>query len=393
MGLLQNRSSAVMAKHSILLLALAAIAQAATTTTQNTNTNTNANTDTAKGTTAAATIAAAATGTTSLSDLPNLSTAATVGASTVSVTSAPDITSSSATVFHLSDVPTIAGYGIPTMVVPWTAGAPYMQSSKFPEGTVFIIVGAFLGTLGVGILLWRAVIAWTLHRSVKKASLGVHHNDSMLKLTKQNPANPSTFGGSTLSVDRLSYAPAGKLSKAMPSGPNNPATNARNSSLFFSPTAGAGAHHPTPGSASGGNNRASAYLPAGYYAAPGAATPASGAQMTSVGGAAAALSSLNPMHPSNKGYRPQYDVSPPDSPGLAPSIAPSKPSTDRMRRGHNSGAGYERVSGYGAQNAEYQASQMSNLSLPGGAPNGGRAPSANLEDLFEHHGNGMSGRY
>ena len=266
-----------------------------------------------------------------------------------------------------------------------------MQKSNLPEGTVFIAVGAILGFMGAAVLAWRGIIAWSLQRSVRRAALGTHQNDSMLKLTKPNLAHAPTHSGSTHSLERLS-APTGKLSKQSHthahSGPSFPSASTRNSSLFFSPTAGAG-HHSSPTAAMmASNNRTSAYLPAGYYAAPGAAAPASGAGTTSVGsGAASALSSLNPMHPSHRGYRPQHDVSPPDTPYLPPTRG-----NDTATRGHHSG-GYERVSGYGGQTGGWQSSSTLNLHVPGGNANGGRAPSANLEDLFEHHGNGMMERF
>jgi hypothetical protein len=384
MALLRDRGSAAMAKPSILLLlALAAIAQAQNddaTTTQAKQTNTN----TAQKTTAAA--SAGDGSDVSITDLPDLSTAATVGAaSSVSVTDAPALSTSS--IYHLSDVPTIAGYGVPTQGVPWTAGAPFMQTSKLPEGTVFIIVGAILGFLGAAVLAWRGMVAYSLHRSVKRAALGTHYNDSMLKLSKPNIGGNAAALGSNLSLDRLS-APAGKLSKThgrtTSASPLTGTTAARNSSLFFSPTAGAGAHHASPSAAlMSHNNRSSAYLPAGYYAAPGAAAPNSGSKHASVGaGATARLSSLNPNHPSNKGYSQPTDFapSPPDSPSIAP-----RPSTGGTTGTMGTRRGYERMSGMGNQD------NWSNLNIPGGAPAGQRAPSANLEDLFEHHGNGMRG--
>jgi hypothetical protein len=374
-------------KYSILL-ALAVFAQAQTDNNNDGTTTAAANTGT-QG--AQKTTAATQTGdgqSVSVTDLPNLSTAPSVGAATsVTVTDAPTISSS---IFHLSDVPTIAGYGVPTQMVPWTAGAPFMQTSKLPEGTVFIIVGAILGFLGAAILAWRGMIAWSLHRSVKRAALGSQYSDSMLKLSKPTMGVNAAAMGSNMSLDRLS-TPAGKLSKTHARN-NSGSTNltnaaaARNSSLFFSPTAGAGAHHTTPSAALigfGANNRSSPYLPAGYYAAPGTAAPASGNKHASVGtGAAARLSSLNPMHPSSKGYtqQPDFAPSPPDSPRSTPIGRPSTGGTSLGTR-----RGYERVSGLGERET------WSNLHIPGGAPAGQRAPSANLEDLFEEHGGAMKG--
>jgi hypothetical protein len=336
-----------------------------------------------------------------ITDLPDLSTAPTVGQTSVSKSDAPSLTATGS-IFHLSGVPTIAGYGVPQQTVPWTAGAPFMQTSKLPEGTVFIIVGAVLGFLGMAVLAWRGMVAWSLHRSVKRAALGSHYNDSMLKMKLQPPSTSAGAMGSTLSLDRLS-APAGKLSR--PSGRGHSRggsggqgvsnTNAaRNTSLFFSPTAGAGAHHTSHSVSS--NNRSSAYLPAGYYASPSANTPASGNKHASIGGnslapagnATSRLSALNPNHPSNRGYtqtqsnHSDYNISPPDSPGSM--VHTNRPSTGGTLP--SSRRGYERVAGTGHASHD----SWGGLNVPGGAPPGQRAPSANLEDLFEHHGGGMA---
>lgn len=277
-----------------------------------------------------------------------------------------------------------------------------MQKSQLPEGTVFIIVGAVLGFLGMAVLVWRGLVAWSLHRSVKRAALGSHYNDSMMKMQPPQSAGM----GSTLSLDRLS-APAGKLSRPRHSrhgsgggggshGVSNP-NAAKNSSLFFSPTAGAGAHHTSHSVSS--NHRGSAYLPAGYYASPSAATPAQGNKHASIGGGglapassgnAARLSSLNPNHPSNRGYtqtqsnNSDYNHSPPDSPGsMANTMRPSTGGTLPLP---SSRRGYERVAG----NGRAREDSWGGLNVPGGALPGQRAPSANLEELFAHHGGGMA---
>ncbi|KAE9972340.1 hypothetical protein EG328_005077 [Venturia inaequalis] len=379
------------ASSSLSFLALLATAVSA----QNTDTDTATDTNTAK--TSAAANSATKAGSVSLT-VPNLSTVTdTPGATdsgtsttapTTTVTNAPTLSSTNS-VFHLSDVPTIAGYGVPTQVVPWTAGAPYMQRSSLPEGTVFIVVGAFLGFMGAAVILWRGLVAWSLHRSVRKAAMTSHRNDSMLKLSKPNPYGGGGFGASNMSLERLS-APTGKLSKHAPAqSSNNPA--GRNSSLFYSPTAGAGNHSSANAALIGGNNRSSAFLPAGYYAAPGAASPGGvPASMTSP------LSNLNPLHPSRSGYaRPtDYAPSPPESPGLAP----SSPGGGALPKSRGYAGGYERSSGYGRPSTESgmyaqgSTSQL-NLHVPGGALNGGRAPSANLEDMFEAHGNGSRERF
>jgi hypothetical protein len=393
----------------LLLLAVAVQAQNTNTDTQDTTTQQNTDTTTAKATSTAAktkttaqttqqTDTAAASETASsaaqqtVTNVPTLSsgTDSSSAAGSTTVTDAPSLTSSS--VFHLSDVPTIAGYGIPTQVVPWTAGAPYQQTSKLPEGTVFIVVGAILGFMGMSILAWRGLVAWSLHRSVKRAAANALKTDSMVKLRDTKPhfagGGLGALPGSQHSLDRLSAAPA-RLTKTAHGPMGTTPAGTRNSSLFFSPTAGAG-NHSSPAAAllNNSGNRSSAYLPAGYYAAPNASTPSPGP----TGSTPSPLASLNPLHPSRAGYRPQRDYGP--SPPVSPTLPPSRPSNDHSRRGHG---GYERVSGHGGGigNAGLYAQNPSQLNLyaPGGSTNGHRAPSANLEELFENHGNGPRERF
>jgi hypothetical protein len=369
-----------MAVHALLLpllLAAAARAQNTDTNTQNTDTTTQQNTDTAtaKTTTAKQTKTAAQTtqqtdtadGTTTaaqqtITNVPTLSsgTDSSSDAPTTGVTDAPSLSTS---IFHLTGVPTIAGYGIPTQVVPWTAGAPYQQTSRLPEGTVFIVVGAILGFMGMSILAWRGLVAWSLHRSVQRAAANALKSDSMVKLRDAKPSYAGgglgNLQGSAHSLDRLSTAPA-RLTKTSHGPPGSSAGAARNSSLFFSPTAGAG-NHSSPTAAllpNSSANRSSAYLPAGYYAAPTASTPSPGP----MGHNASSLSSFSPIQ--RAGYRPQRDIgpSPPVSPGLPPSHYQDSPN-------------------------------QLNMHVPGGALNGRRAPSANLEELFENHGNGPRERF
>lgn len=403
MGLLQRSSQTMAASSPLsfsLLVLLATTVQAqntdtntatdAQTTTQTTSANANTNTNTQTSSTTAGSISITAPNLSTVTDSATGAGTSTT-APTTTVTNAPTL-SSTGSIFHLSDVPTIAGYGVPTQVVPWTAGAPYMQRSKLPEGTVFIIVGALLGFMGGAVLLWRGLVAWSLHRNVRKAAMTSHRNDSMLKLSKPNPYGNSTFGASNMSLERLS-APTGKLSKHAPThSASSPA--GRNSSLFFSPTAGAGTHSSPTAALMSGNNRSSAFLPAGYYAAPGAASPGVG---VAPGSTPSTLSNLNPLHPSRAGYARQTDhtPSPPGSPGLPP----TRPSGEALGRGTGGYAGgYERTSGYGRPSPEtglYSQGSNSalNLHIPGGNINGGRAPSANLEDMFEAHGNGSRERF
>ncbi|KAH8698299.1 hypothetical protein BGW36DRAFT_375844 [Talaromyces proteolyticus] len=216
---------------------------------------------------------------------------------------------------------------IPTATVPPTSNAPYMQQSKVPEGTVFIGVGAALGFIGFSLLAWRAMVAWSINRSVRRAAyeLAQSENKSLLR-NKRRSRRHSTHRksrrearGTSMSMDKLSKSD--RISHL--SSTKNPASQ---SNLFFSPTAGAGSHQSM--------NRASTYLPAGYYAA-GNATLGSHSQV-------------------NLGR------SPPGSPSLPPS------------RGHDAN-----------RSSHHVGASTSTLNL--NVPPQGRAPSAYLEDLFDSH--------
>lgn len=357
---------------------------------------------TSTGNTKSAAAKITATSDSGSSAAPSTAAGSSNSASTVVVTSAPDLSSTtSLSIFHLTGLPTIAGALNPTVGVPDTANAPFMQKSNLPDGTVFICVGAALGFMGAAILAWRGLVAWSLHRSVKRAALAQNLADS--KSLLHGPGGHrglyTTVGASsTMSLDRLSAAPP----KPFPSNggngaggtPPKPAPSA--SSLFFSPTAGSGLHAST--------NRPSSYLPPGYYAS-GSAQPAAGAQMTHVGGSGAPPSLLGLGGPASAGYQRtrSMGISPPGSPGLPPSRG-NPFERPPPSRGESSSVGYTRSSvagtvggggsGGGSGMYGHGVGSSSNLSLPGAsAVAGGRAPSAYLEDLFENHGNGPRERF
>src|SRR5690242_2346818 len=295
-------------------------------------------------------------------------------------------------IIQLSGLPTLAGVGIPNQQVPDTSGALFMQKSDLPDGTVFICVGAILGFLGACVLLWRGLVAWSLHRSVKRAALAQNLADMKAMSAvpgKKRGMYTHVGASSTMSLDHLAAAPTGhaRPQKPFAQGPGGTPPRAA-SSLFFSPTAGGAAGLAQQG------NRSSNYLPAGYYAA-GTAAPAGGSPMAHVGGSGGHLSTHSLAMPGNRFSRAS-GTSPPESPSLPPSRG-----YDRTSRSRDSHTNYNRSSvatlntpgntrsgvyGHG------QAS-VSNLSLnvPGGTTEaGGRAPSAYLEDLFENHGGSHS---
>lgn len=132
-----------------------------------------------------------------------------------------------------------------------------MKQSSAPEGTVFIAVGAILGAFGVAIILWRAIVGLLLHRSVERAHKAQHNLNTK---TSTFPAPPAQFYKYTDESAMSVGANSGRGMRRTSRGPV-PSTNSQ-SNLFFSPTANPNA----PG------NRASSYLPSGFYAA-GSATP------------------------------------------------------------------------------------------------------------------------
>ena len=278
--------------------------------------------------------------------------------------------------------------GVPNQQVPDTSGALFMQKSDLPDGTVFICVGAILGFLGACVLLWRGLVAWSLHRSVKRAALAQNLADMKAMSAvpgKKRGMYTHVGGSSTMSLDHLSGAPTAhsRPQKPFAQAPGGTPPRAA-SSLFFSPTAGGAAGLAQQG------NRSSNYLPAGYYSA-GTAAPAGGSPMAHVGGHGAHLSTNSMALPGNRFSRAS-GISPEGSPSLPPSRGYERapPSRDGFSNYNRSSVatlsspGNTRSGVYGHGQAN-----ISNLSLnvPGGTTEaGGRAPSAYLEDLFESHG-------
>lgn len=249
-----------------------------------------------------------------------------------------------------SGLPKIDG-DYPAASVPPTANAPFMQKSNLPEGTVFICVGVALAFIALTILAWRGIVAWSLHRSVRRSAMAQSSKYTYIGDAKSSARGEpnshlgsklaSPFAGSTLTLDQ--YAPPSTSGKGAKSPLSAPASR---NSLFFSPTASHTAGNPTPGS-----TRASAYLPAGYYAsnAPSAHTqPQPGISM----------STLAPGSNRHSRHSRSFDPSPP------PSSRGERPSTG---------------GGLGSN------MNLSTTALAGGQGGGseGRAPSAFLEDLFD----------
>ncbi|KAF2832016.1 hypothetical protein CC86DRAFT_281094 [Ophiobolus disseminans] len=292
----------------------------------------------------------------------------------------------------------------PTVVEPGVilSGLPTLAGSDLPDGTVFICVGAILAFLAAAVLAWRGLVAWSLHRSVKRAAMAQNMADmkAMSAVPGKKRGMYNVVGAnSTMSLDHLSAAPMAKTSKPYAQAPLGTPPGKSASSLFFSPTAGGAA------GLRDSVNRSSSYLPAGYYAT-GNAAPAQGSSSTHVGGTgnmsgmslAGNLSANSLASPGNR-FSHRSDMSPAGSPSLPPSrgtydrAPPSRDGLSMYNRNSVATLGTPRDTRSGVYGHNDNVSQLS-LNVPGGTNvAGGRAPSAYLEDLFENHGSGPRERF
>lgn len=216
-------------------------------------------------------------------------------------------------------------YSYPPPAVPPTINAPFMDRSTMPDGTVFIVVGAILGAFGVALLVWRGIVACLLHRSVARAAAAQH-----IANEKSTHLPPGGAAAAAQKKSRRKSSPAGRGTRRTTRGPI-PSHTPSQSNLFFSPTAA--------GSAAGGSNRDSRYLPSGFYAA--GSSPAPPANYSS-------------LRPDSRGQQPSRntmrDVSPEGSPQ------------------------------YAARHADPSMSSLNLSQTPGQ-----RAPSAYLDDLLDEN--------
>lgn len=265
-----------------------------------------------------------ANGQTTDTDLPSLSTA-TDSSSTSSATDSTATTSG-------TSLPSIASSGTstayPTATVPPTSNAPYMKESNLPDGTVFIAVGAALGFIGLSVLAWRGMVAWSINRSVRRAAYEQAKADNKALLRRSSKRRSQRRRRSSRRGTRGTSMGLEKLSKSDRQSHLSTKTPATQSSLFFSPTAAPGSH--------ASMNRASTFLPAGYYAAGNAAV----------------------------GSQSQVNLgrSPPETPTSTPSRGFDAPLN---------------------RSSHHLEASTSSLNL--NAPPQGRVPSAYLEDLFDSH--------
>lgn len=293
------------------------------------------------------TSAASTTGSTSATGVTITGSGSTAASGTIPTITGTTATSDAA----LTGLPTLSGAVQPvTVSVPNLSNAPFMQTSNLPDGTVFIVVGAILGFMAMSVLLWRGLVAWSLHRSVKRAASQQHMDDKAALF--RTPAPPAPFykysdRDSTISLSGLGH----KTKKSNRPGTGGAGDNrGSTANLFFSPTAGAvgtGGH-----GGIGAGNRGSNYLPSGYYAA-GNSAAGNGQGQIPVGGQGPQGIYMSTLRPESQGYGRARSVghSPPDSPGLS------------AERSH--------------------MASSSTLNLNHGYGGNERAPSAYLEDLID----------
>ncbi|KAJ5872558.1 uncharacterized protein N7529_004911 [Penicillium soppii] len=290
--------------------------------------------------TSSTTTSTSSTSTSTTMDTTTTTTTSSSSSSSTSTTSDSSTTTSSVSTTTTSSTSSSSTTAAAIVTIPPTANAPYMQESNAPEGTVFIAVGAALGLIGLTLLAWRAMVAWSVNRSVRRAAmLHASENKRLLRGSRKKRSTPySAAPAADVSLDKLGAATRASY---------KPRVSSANSGLFFSPTAGGptGSHASLNATSSTGN-RGSTYLPAGYYAAAGSSNPA----------------------PGELPYSPTAGLS-----------SPSLPPTGVYHDPH--------------QRQSYVGASTSSLNL-NQAPQG-RAPSAYLEDLFENHApprNSDSGR-
>ncbi|CAI7662527.1 unnamed protein product [Penicillium viridicatum] len=231
------------------------------TTTSSTSTSTSSFTTSTSSSSTSTTMDTTTTSSSSSSSTTSDSSTTTSSVSTTTESSTSSSSSSSST--------TTTGA---IVTIPPTANAPYMQESNAPEGTVFIAVGAALGLIGLTLLAWRAMVAWSVNRSVRRAAI-IHASESkrLLRGSRKKRSIPhSAAPAADVSLHKLGTTRTSYKPNRVPSA---------SSGLFFSPTAGGPTgSHPNLNATGSTGNRGSTYLPAGYYAAAGSSNPAPGGE-------------------------------------------------------------------------------------------------------------------
>lgn len=268
-------------------------------------------------------------------------------------------------------LPTSSTVAYPTVTIPPTSNNPFLQQSAAVDGTVFIAVGSVIGGIALTVLIWRALVAYSLRRSAAAAipvysqlepktglsrppstffgapgsgTVGGNANSgrktpSILGFGSSNNGPPAGSGGiyglsgagSVLSLDQLTSS-GRTVNAARPGGVPGASFHG---SAFYSPTADVmsasnAANGLMPMAAVG--SRSTTYLPAGFYGIQGSGS-----------GASSSTGNLTARYPSQIGS-PQRSASP-----------------------------------------NTMSSRAANLTVP--SQSGQRAPSAYLQDLLDSNNN------
>ena len=174
----------------------------------------------------------------------------------------------------------------------------YIQKSNAPEGTLFIAVGSVLGALGLAVLAWRGIVAWSVNRSVRRSAMlrvlgvgrggggngskggggGSHRRSRRRRRRSGSGIYPSASGAP---MQRIRSG-----SGEYHSGYVRPPDRGNGSELFFSPTASRQDRQDRRGGGGKTKGGGGSYAPSGYSSIPG-------------GGQGAPTSSKN--HNNNKG--------------------------------------------------------------------------------------------
>ena len=215
-------------------------------------------------------------------DLPNVSS------SSKPTDGLPPLTSSAALPSLTTNLPKLTQNpaNVPTyqVVIPQVADNPFLQTSSFPEGTVFIVVGSCLAGLALMLIASRAIYIWCLHRQTKQRGKDVKYSEMEQRPYTATKGNPSTapYTGGSLAGNNISleYLRPGDRSSRVSTFSSRPSTGRpQTSSLrpvsngnplsastvqFYSPSA-----HPGGTAAAATlttqSRDSTAYLPAGYY--------------------------------------------------------------------------------------------------------------------------------
>jgi hypothetical protein len=217
----------------------------------------------------------------------NTPTATPTATESSSADTLPQLTSSSAGLPSLttSQLPatTQDNSNVPTyqITIPSNADNPFLQTSSYPDGTVFIIVGSCLAGMALIVIAWRALYVWCLHRQTKQSRRDLKYTE----ISDQRPYSTINGGGmgmvnsnpfaSQISLDYLRPGDrTSRVSTLRPSTGNRPSTSGRpvssgnvlntQSMQFYSPSAHPGATT-AAAIATQPIQHDTGYLPAGYY--------------------------------------------------------------------------------------------------------------------------------